>query len=109
RFSQSHMCPVVPSVSGLVNAVTYRRAVTRPGLSGADPDGLRVLAVNRERANRLDRLLVEHGLVGGAAVHRFPDTAGSGPDATRQPLPFLEGIHRGTRAVHGGRANIART
>src|SRR5215472_11955583 len=98
------MCPVVSAVGGLVNTVADRRAVARPGLSSADPDGLRVLAVNRERANRLDRLLVEHGLVGRAAVYRFPDTAGSGADVNRQPLSFLNGIQRGDPAAHGRRA-----
>src|SRR5262245_3787449 len=103
------MCPVVSSVSGLVNPVTDRRAVARPGLSGADPDGLRVLSVNRECTNRLDGLLVEHGLVGCAAVDRFPDTAGRCPDVNRQPLSFLDGIERSNPAAHGRRANVART
>src|ERR1043166_9637029 len=43
------------------------KVVARPGLSSADPNGLWRFRINRNRADRLHRLLVKDGLEGCCA------------------------------------------
>src|SRR5262249_33683745 len=76
RAPEADVGPVVAAVDRLVDAIADRDAVAGPGLAGSHPDDLGVLRVDRDRADRLDRLLVEDGFVGRAAVDRLPDTAG---------------------------------
>ena len=77
---QAHVRPVLAAVGGLVNAVADRDAVARPGFARADPDGLRVLGIDRDGADRLHGLLVEHRLERRSAVDRFPDAAAGRAD-----------------------------
>ena len=81
---QAHVRPGLAAVGRLVDAVADRRRVARPGLAGADPDVLPVRRVDRDRADRLDRLLVEDGLEGRAAVDRLPHAARGGADEERR-------------------------
>src|SRR6266446_5511699 len=83
RFRQPHVRPSLAAVARAPDAVPDRDRVARPALAGADPDDLRVRGVERDRANRLDALLVEDGLERGAAVDRLPDAARGGADEQR--------------------------
>src|SRR5439155_12028867 len=104
---EAEVGPVLAAVRGSVDAVPDGRAVPRPRLTGADPDHLGVLRVDRDRADRLDRLLVEHRLEGGAGVDRLPHAAAGGAGVDREPRPF---VHRGERrdaAAHRRRPDVA--
>ena len=48
---QTHVDPVFAAVSGLIDSITDRDAVTRPRFSGADPNRFGRLRVNRDRAD----------------------------------------------------------
>src|SRR4029078_1874871 len=78
RVRQAHVGPTVAAVGRLVDAVADRDAVARPRLAAAHPHGLRVLGVDGDGADRLHAGLVEHRLVGGAAVERPSDAAAAG-------------------------------
>ena len=80
RVRQAHVGPGLAAVGRFVDAVADRDGVARPALAGADPDHLRVGRIERDRADRLHRLLVEHRLEGRAAVDRLPHAAGRGAD-----------------------------
>src|SRR5262249_28608234 len=71
-------------------------------------DGLWSLRINGHRADRLHGLLVEHRLVGRAAVLRFPDPAARRADVNRQALPFPHRIDRGDASAHRRRPDVAR-
>src|SRR5207253_9192950 len=72
-LAQSHVGPRRAGVRRLVDAVTHHVGVAdRPGLTGAGPDDVRVRLRSLERTDRLDRLLVEDGDEGAAAVDRSP-------------------------------------
>ena len=60
---QAHVRPGLAAVGRLVDAVADRDAVARPRFAGADPDVFRILRIERDRADRLHGLLVEHRLV----------------------------------------------
>ena len=69
-----------------------------------------IAGIERDRADRLHGLLVEHGLEGRAAVERLPDAAGGRADVDASTLPSFS-CARGERrdaAAHRGRADVAR-
>src|SRR5262249_41528680 len=72
---QSDVGPILAAVRGFVDAVANRDAVAGPCFAGADPDDFRVLRINRDRADGLDRLFVEDRLECRAAVDRLPHAA----------------------------------
>src|SRR4029453_2291556 len=69
---QSHVVPGVAAIGRLVDAVADRPRIARPGFARADPDRLRVVRIERDRADRLHRLLVEYRLERRPAVERLP-------------------------------------
>ncbi len=81
-----HVSP--PSV-GFVDAVADRHAVARPRLARADPDVRRIRRIDRDGADRLHRLVVEHGSERRAAVGRLPHAAGRRADEERDLSRWL--------------------
>ena len=77
------MRPGLAAVGRFVDAVADRNAVARPRFARADPDVLRVLRIERDRADRLHRLLVEDRPVMRSAVFRFPNAAAGRADEER--------------------------
>ena len=80
---QADVRPVLPAVDGLVHAVADGNAVAHPGFASTDPNDLGVAGIDRDRADRLHRLLVEDRFVGRAAVNRFPHAAARLADVQR--------------------------
>src|SRR6266849_1421437 len=66
--------PGVAAVCRLIETVAHRSAVARPRLARAHPDGLRILGIDGNGANRL-HVVVEDRFPGYAAVGRAPDAA----------------------------------
>ena len=60
------------------------------------------------RADGLHGLLIEHGLVGGSSVNRFPDAAAGRADVDRQSALVLHSGQRRDAAAHGGRTDVPR-
>ena len=109
RIGQTHVAPRLAAVGRLVDAVADRNAVTGPRLAGADPDVPVVGRVDRDRADRRHRLLVEHGLEGRRAVGRFPHAAARCAHEQRHLAGSvaITGERRDATA-HGRRADVAR-
>ena len=80
---EPRLLPGVAAVGRLVEPVADRDAVSDPRLAGPHPDGLRILGIGGDGADRL-HLLVEDRPVGKAAVDRLPDTAARRADVDRQ-------------------------
>src|SRR5262249_16571 len=60
-----------------------RNAVARPRFTCSNPNIFRIFWGERDRADRLHRLFVEHGPVSRPAIIGFPDTATGGGDEER--------------------------
>ena len=108
RAAEPRVRPALAAVDRLVHAVADRDAVARPGFARADPDRLRVLRIDRHRADRLHGLLVEDRLEGRSAVDRLPDAAGGGADEDRQAVALADGVDGGDAAAHRRGADVAR-
>src|SRR5262249_12213817 len=104
---QSDVGPVLAAVRGLVDAVADRDAIARPPFARTNPDDFRVLRINRDRADGLDRLFVEDRLECRAAVDRLPHAAARRADVNRQPLPLLHGVDRRHAPAHSRRSYVA--
>ncbi|MYK68333.1 MAG: hypothetical protein F4020_01825 [Gammaproteobacteria bacterium] len=76
RLAQPHVRERLAAVLGLVHAVAERRALPVVGLTGPDPEDVRVRGRERERAHRVRAVAVEDGLEGGPVVGRLPQPAG---------------------------------
>ena len=100
--------PGLAAVGGLVDAVADRHAVAHPALARPDPDRLGVLGIDRDRADRLHRLLVEHRLERGAAVHRLPHAAARRADIHGETIALVHGGDRRDAAAHRRRADVPR-
>ena len=75
------LLPGGAGVGGLVDAVAHHVAVAdRPRFAGAGPHDARIRRRDRERADRLHRLLVEDRREGPRAVGGLPDAARRGAD-----------------------------
>src|SRR5262245_7043514 len=75
RLRETDVRPVLAGIDGFVHAVADRRVVARILLAGADVYDVRIARRDRDGADRGDRLLVEDGLEGGAAVRGLDDAA----------------------------------
>ena len=83
RIVQTGVRPRLAAVGRFVNSVADRHAVSRPRFAGSDPDIFCVLGIERDRANRLHRLFVEHRPVSSSAIVRFPNAAAGRADEKR--------------------------
>ena len=83
RVGQTDMGPGLAAIAGFVDSVADRNAVARPRFARPDPDVLRVLGIERDRADRLHRLLVEDRLVTRPAILGFPNAAAGRADEER--------------------------
>ena len=107
-IGQADVRPGVATVGGLVDAVADRHGVARPRFARAHPHDLRIGRVDRDRADRLHRLLVEHRLERRAAVGRLPDAAARGADVQQRLAVDVAASDGGDAAAHRGRADVAR-
>ncbi len=99
--------PVLAAVSGFVNAISDRDAVSHPRLARSHPNNLGIGMINRDGANRLHRLAVKYRLEGGPPVDRLPDTSAGGADEYTQAAIFSHSVHGGDAAADGGGADVA--
>ena len=105
---QPDVGPVVAAVGRFVDAVAHRDAVARPTLARADPHRVVMRRVERDRADRLHRLLVEDGVERRSAVARFPHAARSGADEQRDLAVLLAPARdRGNAARHLSGTDVA--
>jgi len=72
---EAHARPRFAGVGRLVDAIADRDVASDECLAGAGPDRVRIAGRNRQRANRLDVLIVEDRIPVGAGVAGFPDAA----------------------------------
>ena len=108
RIGQARAGPRFTAVHGFVNSVAHRNAVARPRFARSDPNVLRIFRVERDRANRLHRLLVEHRLVARPAILGFPNAAAGRADEDGDfPGRLLVGGDGGDASAHGSGANVA--
>ncbi len=75
RALQSDILPALAAVDRLVDAVAVGHRALRVVLAAADPDGERVVRIDRHRADRERPLAVEDRRPGGAGVLGRPDAA----------------------------------
>ena len=109
RVGQTGMRPGFAAIGRFVDAVADRDAVARPRFTRADPDVLRILRVERDRADRLHRLFVEDRSIMRAAVFGFPNAAAGRADKDRDLARWLAVAGDGGDAsAHRGRADVAR-
>ncbi len=107
RLMQTHVRPGRAGVGRLVNPVADRDRIARPCLAAAHPDRIRMRGIDRDGADRLDRVLVEDRLERRASVERLPDAAARrAHEGHRLPTLVSRG-DRGDPAAHDGRADIA--
>ena len=105
-FGEAHVLPGLAGVGGLVDAVAHDVARTdHPRLAGAGPHDVRIGRRERQRANRLHRLVVEHRLERRAAVGGFPDAARGGAEVVRRRI--AGNADRGRDAPGRRRAHVA--
>ena len=78
---QADVRPRVAAVGRLVDAVAVAHVVARVRFAGTDPDGVVVGGIDRHRADRARRLLVEDRIPRLCAVRRFPDAAARAPSS----------------------------
>ena len=77
---QPDVRPGLAGVGGLVDAVAPAHALAVRALTGADPDDVGVRLEDRDVADRVHRLALEHRLPGDAVVARAEDAAGGRRD-----------------------------
>jgi hypothetical protein len=97
--SAGDLRPGVAVVGGLENPLTIIRIAVN-ALAGADPDV--ALAINRDRANRLHRFIVEDRREGRAAVAAAPYSAASGANVHQVDGGGIDrdGSHSSRRGSH---------
>src|SRR5204863_359650 len=91
RFAQTHILPRSPAVRRSVDAIAVRNGTLRVVLSGSDPDGIRILRVDRDRTDRVRGLIVEHWRPGGPGIRRLPDTTSGNADVPDFPVAGMNG------------------
>jgi len=95
----------VAAIGGLVDTRPHRDAVAHPGLTGTDPDRVRMGLVDGDGADGL-REIVEDRLEGGAAVDGLPDAPPRGADVHDARIG-IDHIQRRDSAAHDRRADVA--
>ena len=80
RVVETQIAPGLAGVGRAIDAAAPRRALPIVVLAGARPDDARVGLEDRERSERVVRLLGEDVLPRDALVRRLPDAAGCGAD-----------------------------
>ena len=90
RGLEPHVLPALAPVLALVHAVAVADAPLRVVLAGAHPHDVGVLRVERDAADGIGALAVEHGRPGAAGVLGLPDAArGHG----HEPALVVGGVH----------------
>src|SRR5207237_8256799 len=109
RIVQTGVRPRLAAVGRFINSVTDGHAVSRPRLASSDPNVFCVLGIERNCANRLHRLFVEHRSVASSAVVRFPD-ASAGRAAEKRDLAggLSRYSDRGDASAHCGGTDFTR-
>ena len=75
RCLEAPRLPAPPAVQAAVDAVPEPHVASADVLAGPDPDRARLARIDREAADRVARLVLEHGGPGRPAVLRLPDAA----------------------------------
>ena len=75
RSLETHVGPILTAIGRTVDAIADGDTVASPGFAGAGPNRFRIRWIDRQRANRLHRLLVENRFERHAIVDRFPNSA----------------------------------
>ena len=87
EVGEAHVLPGLAAVGRLVDAVAPRAALAVVVLAAADPDGVGVVRVDRDVADRHRVVeIVEQHFPGGAVVHRLPQAAGGGADVEHRGI-----------------------
>ena len=87
---EPHVRPGLAAVRAPVDAVAEADVAPADVLARAHPDGLRVRRVERDAADRVRRLGVEHRRPGRAGVLRLPDAARADRDVPGVPLQGVD-------------------
>ena len=106
-ITQPQVGPVLAAVGRFVNTISDRNTISHPRLSRAHPHGFRIRGIDRDGANRLHRLPVEHRLEAGAAIDRFPDSSACRSHEHSQPAIFGHGIDGSDASAGSGGADVA--
>src|SRR5437763_11071391 len=106
---EPHVRPVVAAVRGLVDAVAHGDAVARPRFTRADPDRFRIGGIDRDGADGLHGLFVEHWFVRGAAVGGLPHAATGGAGVYGEASVLARRRDRRDASAHRRRADVPRT
>ena len=69
RVFQANVGPVLSAISGFVNAISNRNAVSHPRLAGADPNNFGIRGIDSDRADGLNVLAVENRFECGATIY----------------------------------------
>src|SRR5581483_1768897 len=75
---QAEDFPALAAVVGAIDAVAVADAPLAVVLAGADPDDVRILRIEDDRADGVRAFVVEDRRPGDAGVVGLPDAAGSG-------------------------------
>ena len=101
---QTQVSPGPAAVGGPVDPVAQRHAVAWIALAGADPDNVRTRLVDRDRADRGHRLVVEDRPKRQSTAGRLPQPAAGGADVDDLRVA-LHRVDRHDAAAHAGRAD----
>src|SRR5205814_703137 len=104
---ESRRAPRRAGVARFADAGADGYAVAHPRLAGADPDVLVVRRIDRDRADRLRRLVVKNRLEREAGIGRLPDAAARRADVDRRRR-VGGAVDRRNAAAHDRRTDRAR-
>jgi hypothetical protein len=88
---EAHPLPGCPAIGRLVDAVAEADAALVVVLTGPEPDDVRVLRIDRDRAERVGALLVEDAGPGVAAVLGLPEVARGRRDVPHTGILRVDG------------------
>src|SRR5438477_7637729 len=102
------MRPGFAAVGAAVDAIARRDVVARRALARAHPDDLLIVRIDRDRADRTDRLRIEDRREGLPGVGAAPNAAARSPDVVQRRVR-IRARDRAQASARDGRTEAAKT
>ena len=100
------MVPALTAIARAIDTIAKAEVTTAMVLTGADPDRVRIVRINRHRADGINALIIEDRRPGRAGILGAPDTAGTDTDNPGRRI-ILHDLDIADPAGHQGRADRA--
>jgi len=99
---QAHVLPGLTAIETSVDAIAVADVSAADVLAGTDPDGIRIVRIERQTTDGVRLLAVENGFPGRARVLGLPDSSTTDRDVPRGGLVGMK-RHVGDATRHQGR------